>query len=209
MKIMDNVTRFLELSEKTYLSKAERRERFSLRRKLTACGLNPKQTDGLIERAIVFDNEKIVRDYIRTAQLVERAKRVSKKNQLKLEDMIAKLRELGVTSMNYGNLQNILYDLKKNAKAAERQKKQRSKTPHRRPSAILKEEDCTADNDANREDPELDPEPEPYIGEIEILKLEYPRYADDIDQYTGNLSKIDQGNDVSARPINPMPAVSI
>ena len=218
MKIKDKANRYLELSNKSELSTSEQKERSSLWRMLTACGLTPKHTCGLIDRALIFDNKSLIQAYIKAAEHAEHTKKLSRRSRRSLGRMTWQLYGLGMKNVNYRSLQTILNELKQNAKAADRLKRTKMTRPPHRLSA-LEEEDYVADNDTDQETPELDPESEPYISEIDLLNLEYPEYAADIDWYTRNqydfdrfsedCDEIDQGDDVSARPINPMPAVLI
>lgn len=152
MKILKKVERFLELSNMSSRNESEQKELVSLRRMLTARGLDPRHQTGLRERAIVFDNIKLVQDYIEIAERAEHADKISNKAQNALNDTIAKLRKLGIENINRRSLQTILNELKQNAKAADRLKRTKTtRAPHKSP-AIDEEIYDDADDEYDEED---------------------------------------------------------
>ena len=151
MKILKKVERFLELSNMSSRNESEQKELVSLRRMLTARGLDPRHQTGLRERAIVFDNRSLVQTYIETAKRVEHSDKVTSSTQHALDDMTQKLRMLGIENTNRRSLQTILNELKQNAKAADRLKRTKTtRAPHKSPA--IDEEIYDADDEYDEED---------------------------------------------------------
>ncbi len=135
MKILKKVERFLELSNMPSRNESEQKELVSLRRMLTARGLDPRHQTGLRERALIFDNRSLVRAYIETAKRVERSSKVVSSAQHELDDMAQDLRMLGIGNPNHRSLQTALNELKRNAKAADRLKRTKTtRAPHKSPA---------------------------------------------------------------------------
>ena len=152
MKILACARKFVDLSQ-SRRNAAQKKEYSDLRRKLAHYGLDPKHTDGLIQRAIVFDNQKLVQDYIEAAKRAEHADKVTEKAQSALDGMIARLRQLGIENINRRSLQTTLNEIKANAKANDRLVRAKAtRAPHKVLPATDEEVYDDADDEFDEED---------------------------------------------------------
>lgn len=152
MEIKNNVDRYMELMNKSELSASEQKERARLRRLLTARGLDPKRIRGLVDRALIFDNQGLINKFIETAERNEHSDKISDSAQRDYDDLLQRLHILGIENTNYRRLQNVLDDLKRNAKAADRLKRTKTtRAPHKSP-AIDEEIYDDADDEYDEED---------------------------------------------------------
>ena len=123
----------MELSRQSKkLTPSEKKERSALRGELASCGLKPKHQNGLVQRAIVFDNKSLVQAYIKAAERAKHIKKLSRRSRRSLGKMTWQLYDLGIENVNCRSLQTIMNELKQNAKAADQLKRKRTtRPPHR------------------------------------------------------------------------------
>lgn len=151
MEIKNNVDRYMELMNKSELSASEQKERTRLRRLLTARGLDPKRIRGLVDRALIFDNQGLAQAYIEAAKRIEHSDKISESARSSYDYLLQRLHALGIENANYRRLQNVLDDLKQNAKAADRLKRTKmTRAPHKSPATD--EEIYDADDEYDEED---------------------------------------------------------
>ena len=152
MKIKNKVDRYVELMNKSELSASEQKERASLRRTLTARGLDPKHISGLTDRALIFDNQGLINSFIEAAKRIEHSDKISSSAQRSYDNLLQQLHVLGIENTNSQRLQTILNELKQNAKAADRLKRTKTtRAPHKLP-AIDEEVYDDADDEYDEED---------------------------------------------------------
>ena len=146
MKILAKATRYMELSRQSKkLTAPEKKEHSALRGELASCGLDPKHQKGLVQRAIVFDNKKTVRAFIKDASN-------PRSTRHHLEVWADTLRKLGIENVKAKSLQTILNSFETNADATDRLKhRKKTRPPHRsaQPEEIYYDD---ADDKINEED---------------------------------------------------------
>ena len=150
MVITKKAIRFDELSKKSKLDTKEQKEIASLRRFLTAKGLDPRH-NGLINRAIVLDNMSDVEKFIEAARRAEHTDKVSESAQYALDTLRGRLKNLGLENLNRRYLQSLIKDIKQHAREADRLKRTcKTRAPHKVSS--------TADDELFVDDDETDEE---------------------------------------------------
>lgn len=131
MKVTKKAIRFDELSKKSELNAKEQKEIASLRRFLTAKGLDPRH-NGLMDRAIVLENMSVVEQFIEAAKRAEHTDKVSESAQYTLDALKARLKNLGLENLNRRYLQSLIKNIKQNAREADRLKRScKTRAPHK------------------------------------------------------------------------------
>ncbi|MBR6097159.1 hypothetical protein IKP94_00175 [Candidatus Saccharibacteria bacterium] len=120
MKYEGKATRFAELSKLTTLTPAERRERQELHDELYARGFNPKNPDGIVERAIIFDHRTTVKRYCELHERVSHAVRSTDKRLKELDGLERSLKKLGLVNLDRHRLERILGSFEPNKRRADK-----------------------------------------------------------------------------------------
>ena len=110
MKYLEKVKEYLNLSEIKDPTTEQSQAFASLRRELSARGLDPQHTTGLLQRVLVYDHRKIVLNYLALCDAKKDVKREK-----------ARLNNLGITT-NPKELRRILAGFKTCAREIDRKK---------------------------------------------------------------------------------------
>jgi hypothetical protein len=124
MKTFEEKTRkFVELSQLTNPSPAQRTQWQKLRNELHARGLNPQDPQGIVDRAIIHDHRQEVAKYCELHERVSHADKCTAAKANELEALESALKAYGIQNMDRHYLERCLASFKVQKKRADKRKK--------------------------------------------------------------------------------------
>ena len=124
MKSFEEKTRkFVELSQLTNPSSAQRTQWQKLRNELHARGLNPQDPQGIMDRAIIHDHRQEVAKYCEVHERVSHADKCTTAKANELQALESTLKAYGIQNLDRRHLERCLASFKVQKKRADKRKK--------------------------------------------------------------------------------------
>ena len=122
-KFEERTRKFVELSQLTNPSSAQRAQWQKLRNELYARGLNPQDPQGILDRAIIHDHRQEVAKYCEVHKRVSHADKCTAAKANELQVLESALKAYGIQNLDRHYLERCLASFKVQKKRADKRKK--------------------------------------------------------------------------------------